>query len=112
MSGESSAAETDFAMVPAEVTDAGVYIEQVAASLLTGLASLDREISGALGTWTGAAADSFGAGWTTTKDGAANVLAALNAMGELLGVASKAVASQDTLNADNLSSLDLPKLDL
>ncbi|MEV0852888.1 WXG100 family type VII secretion target [Nocardia fluminea] len=112
MAGESSTPITDFTMVPAEVTDAGVYIEQVAASLRTGLESLDREVTGTLGTWTGAAADSFGTGWTTTKEGAATVLAALATMGELLGVAAKAVAAQDTSNAGNLSSLDLPKLNL
>ncbi|MGV9617187.1 WXG100 family type VII secretion target [Nocardia xishanensis] len=112
MSTEQDTPGTDFAIVPAEVTDAGVYVEQVATSLINGLNSLDREVASVLDNWKGAAADAFGDGWAGAKDGAATVLDALVAMGELLGVASKAIADQDISNATNVSSLDLPKLNL
>ncbi|WP_194813405.1 WXG100 family type VII secretion target [Nocardia sp. XZ_19_385] len=112
MSTESDAPGTDFAMVPSEVTDAGVYIQQVADSLITGLSSLDRDVSSVLDNWSGAAADAFGDGWTATKKGAADVLDALNAMGGLLGVASKTITDQDISNSINLSSLDLPELNM
>ncbi|MEV0771438.1 WXG100 family type VII secretion target [Nocardia salmonicida] len=108
MAGENDTSGTAFAMVPGEVTDAGVYIQQVAESLINGLGTLDREVSTALDNWSGAAAEAFGDGWTETKKGAADVLNALTAMGELLGIASKAVASQDISNSNTLSSLDLP----
>ncbi|MFD3747311.1 hypothetical protein [Nocardia sp. NPDC058633] len=45
MSIEQGSPGTDFAIVPDEVTDAGVYVEQVATSLINGLNSLDREVS-------------------------------------------------------------------
>lgn len=99
-------------MVPSEVTDAGVYIQQVADSLITGLSALDRDVSSVLGNWSGAAADAFEDGWTETKEGAANVLNALNTMGGLLGIASKTIANQDISNSVNLSSLDLPELNM
>lgn len=99
-------------MVPGEVTDAGVYIQQVAESLINGLGVLDREVSGVLDNWRGAAADSFADGWAETTKGAATVLNALASMGELLGVASKAIAGQDISNSNALSSLDLPPLNM
>jgi len=112
VSTESGTPGTDFAMVPGEVTDAGVYIQQVAESLITGLSSLDREVSSVLDIWSGAAADAFGDGWTDTKKGAADVLNALNTMGELLEFASKTIADQDISNAGDLSSIDLPELNM
>ncbi|GAA5056659.1 WXG100 family type VII secretion target [Nocardia callitridis] len=108
MSGENSTPGLDFAMVPGEVTDAGIYIEQVAESLINGLSSLDRDVASVLDNWSGAAADAFGNGWAGTKKGAADVLNALNSMGGLLGIASKTVSGQDISNSVNLSSLDLP----
>src|SRR3546814_3080738 len=50
--------------------------------------------------------------WTETKKGAADVLNALTTMGELLGIASKAVVNQDISNSNSLSSLDLPPLNM
>ncbi|WP_194824057.1 WXG100 family type VII secretion target [Nocardia sp. XZ_19_231] len=112
MSSENDTPGIVFAMVPGEVTDAGVYIQQVADSLINGLSSLDREVSSVLDNWNGAAADAFGDGWTGTKKGAADVLNALSTMGGLLGVASKTVANQDISNSISLSSLDLPELNM
>ncbi|MFB8278728.1 WXG100 family type VII secretion target [Nocardia colli] len=103
---------TDFAMVPAEVTDAGTYVQQVASSLNTGLSSLDRDISSLLDGWSGAAADAFRDGWTTTRKGAADVLEALDTMGGLLGAASKTITDRDASNSATLSSLDLPGLNI
>jgi WXG100 family type VII secretion target len=99
-------------MVPDEVTDAGAYIQQVAESLINGLSTLDREVSTVLNNWSGAAAEAFSDGWTETTKGATDVLNALTTMGELLRIASKAVASQDISNSDALSSLDLPQLNM
>lgn len=99
-------------MVPAEVSDAGVYIQQVAESLINGLGTLDREVSAVLDNWSGSAAEAFEAGWTETKKGATDVLNALTTMGELLGTASKAIVGQDISNSDDLSSLDLPQLNM
>ncbi|WP_280338712.1 WXG100 family type VII secretion target [Nocardia neocaledoniensis] len=112
MAGENETPGAAFAMVPDDVTDAGVYIQQVAESLINGLGTLDREVSTALDSWTGAAAEAFGDGWTETKKGAADVLNALTTMGELLGIASKAVASQDISNSETFSALDLPQLNM
>lgn len=112
VASEKDMAATVFAMVPAEVTDAGNYVRQVAESLINGLDSLDREVTGVLDHWTGSAAQAFGEGWTETKNGAAGVLNALRTMGELLDDASKAIVGQDISDSDTLSSLDLPGLNL
>ncbi|GGK67648.1 hypothetical protein GCM10011591_44750 [Nocardia camponoti] len=98
--------------MPDDVTDAGAYVQQVAESLINGLNSLDREITGVLSNWTGGAATAFSGGWSETKEGAATVLNALATMAELLGATSKAFVSQDTVNAAGLSSLNLPKLNI
>ncbi|WP_170112158.1 WXG100 family type VII secretion target [Nocardia fluminea] len=112
MSTGEDAPGTNFAIVPDEVTDAGAYVEQVASSLISGLNSLDREVSSVLGNWKGSAADAFGEGWTVAKEGAATVLDALEAMGGLLGVASKTIAGRDISNATTFNSLDLPDLNM
>lgn len=98
--------------MPGEVTDAGVYIQQIAESLINALGTLDREVFTVLDNWSGAAAEAFEDGWTETKKGAADVLNALTTMGELLGIASKAVVGQDISNSGTLSSLDLPQLNM
>ncbi|MFC9435673.1 WXG100 family type VII secretion target [Nocardia sp. NPDC057030] len=103
---------TDFTLVPDEVTDAGQYVQQVAESLINGLTSLDRDIAALLSQWRGTSADSFGAGWTETKQGADTVLDALTEMAELLGVTSKTLDDQDQVRATTTrefaGSLDLP----
>ncbi|MFC9472543.1 WXG100 family type VII secretion target [Nocardia sp. NPDC056952] len=112
MSTEQGSPGTDFVIVPDEVTDAGVYVEQVATSLINGLNSLDREVSSVLDNWKGSAADAYGEGWAVAKEGAATVLDALEAMGGLLGVASKTIAGRDISNATSFNSLDLPEMNM
>lgn len=114
MTDQSGSPLNDFALVPDEVTDAGRYVQQVAESLINGLTSLETDIAALLSNWRGTSADSFGAGWTETKQGADIVLDALAEMAELLGVTSKTLDDQDQVRADTLleftGSLDLPEL--
>ncbi|GAA5068430.1 hypothetical protein GCM10023318_58740 [Nocardia callitridis] len=95
-------------MVPAEVTDAGKFVQMTADSLVDGLRSLDTDITTLLESWTGGSADAYRLGWDEARHGAAEVLGSLTAMAELLGVASKAVEDQDRTRAQTTSSLDLP----
>ncbi|MEU1999080.1 WXG100 family type VII secretion target [Nocardia gamkensis] len=105
---ESASAATDFAVVPAEVTDAGRFVQLTAESLVNGLQSLDTDVNGLLESWKGTSADAYRAGWDETKHGADTVLAALAKMAELLGVTSRALEDQDKVRARTTSSLDLP----
>ncbi|MGY2033382.1 WXG100 family type VII secretion target [Nocardia abscessus] len=114
MTGQPDSTTNVFALVPDEVTDAGRYVQQVAESLINGLTSLDTDIAALLSNWQGTSADSFGAGWTETKQGADTILDALADMAELLGVTSKILDDQDRARAGTTvtltGSLDLPEL--
>ncbi|MFE3545541.1 WXG100 family type VII secretion target [Nocardia sp. NPDC059177] len=107
-------AGADFAVVPAEVTDAGKYVQLVAESLVNGLRSLDSDITALLETWKGYSAEMYGTAWIETKQGADEVLEALSTMARLLGVTSQTLSDQDTARAAAheplASTLDLPGL--
>ncbi|MEV6361436.1 WXG100 family type VII secretion target [Nocardia asteroides] len=105
MTAETSASADDFALVPEEVVDAGLYVQQVAESLINGLRSLDSDIVDLLNRWRGTSAESFSSGWTETKQGADLILDALSGMAELLGVVSKTLDDQDQLLATKTSTL-------
>ncbi|MEU2038969.1 WXG100 family type VII secretion target [Nocardia niwae] len=109
---DTTGAGTDFAMVPAEITDAGRYIQQAAQTLRDGIRSADAEVDGLMSTWRGTAADAYSAAWGEARQGALSILEALHGMGELLGVAVGTVVDADTARADGTtaatSSLDLP----
>ncbi|WP_454200054.1 WXG100 family type VII secretion target [Nocardia sp. Marseille-Q1738] len=98
----------EFAVVPAEVTDAGRFVQLTADSLVAGLRSLDVDINALLESWKGSSADAYRAGWEETKQGAVAVLDSLSTMAELLGVTSRVLQDQDQSRAQTTSSLDLP----
>ncbi|MFQ6329664.1 WXG100 family type VII secretion target [Nocardia sp. CWNU-33] len=94
----------DFSLVPAEVTDAGRYVQQTATALINGIRSADAEVSGLMTSWQGAAATAYLAGWEETRRGAVQILEALHDMGELLGVAVAQVVDLDQARADVTAS--------
>ncbi|MGW4768934.1 WXG100 family type VII secretion target [Nocardia sp. NPDC004278] len=59
-----------FDVVPAEVTDAGRYVQLTAEELVNGVRSLDVEITRLLDNWTGSSATAYRAGWDETRQGA------------------------------------------
>ncbi|WP_433577754.1 WXG100 family type VII secretion target [Nocardia brasiliensis] len=99
---------SEFSAVPAEVTDAGRFVQLTAESLVSGLQSVGADIEVLLESWTGTSADAYSAGWTETKHGADTVLEALSAMAEMLGVTSQALQDHDQARAEQTSSLELP----
>ncbi len=107
MSGSGEEA-TNFAVVPAEVTDAGRFVQLTAESLVNGLQSLDADVSALLNSWKGTSADACRLGWDEIKYGADTVLNALATMAELLGVTSQVLEDKDRERAQTTSSLDLP----
>ncbi|MBF6088098.1 WXG100 family type VII secretion target [Nocardia cyriacigeorgica] len=105
MAGQDGPTTGDFAMVPEEVTDAGRYVQQIADSLINGLAALDRDIAALFIHWKGTSAESFAAGWAETKQGADTILEALADMAELLGVTSRTLDDQDRVLAGTTHTL-------
>lgn len=107
---------TGFAIVPAEVSDAGKFVQQTATALVNGIRSADSEIQGLMSTWKGRASAAYLAGWEEARDGAVDVLEALETMAELLGVTAVSAAEVDDRNAADTaaigSSLDLPALNI
>lgn len=96
-----------FSVVPADVQDAGKYVQMTAEALVSGIRSGDSEINGLMSTWRGAAADSYAEGWEEAKKGALEVLDALKAMAELLGVVAVSYADVDDRSATGMGSLDM-----
>ncbi|MFD0363565.1 WXG100 family type VII secretion target [Nocardia sp. GCM10030253] len=97
-----------FDVVPAEVTDAGRYVQLTAEELVNGLRSIDADVNRLLENWTGNAATSYRSGWDETRKGAETVLEALATLAELLGVVADTHVDLDTQRAASTSSLDLP----
>lgn len=99
-----------FAVVPAEVTDAGRFVQQTAQTLIKGVRDADAEVEALMGTWRGSAADAYAAGWAETRKASLEVLDALSTMADLLGVAAVSYQDLDTARADLLrqTTLNLP----
>ncbi|MEU4411722.1 WXG100 family type VII secretion target [Nocardia salmonicida] len=97
-----------FDVVPAEVTDAGRYIQLTAEELVNGLRAIDTDVNKLLANWTGNSATSYRSGWDETRQGAETVLEALATLAELLGVVADTHVQLDTQRAVATSSLDLP----
>ncbi|MFI1459255.1 WXG100 family type VII secretion target [Nocardia carnea] len=104
---ESENQPADLQVVPAEVVDAGQYVQQTADTLVNALHSLDTDIDGLLGVWKGLSASSYQAGWQETKQGAVNVLEALAKIADLLGVNSRTYVEQDESNSQSYGSLNI-----
>ncbi|MFC6011117.1 WXG100 family type VII secretion target [Nocardia lasii] len=113
---DSQSPATTFAIVPADVSDAGKFVQQTATALVNGIRSADLEIQGLMSTWKGRASAAYLAGWDEARDGAVDVLEALETMAELLGVTAVAASDVDDRNAADTaavaSSLDLPTLNI
>lgn len=103
-----SSATSGFDVVPAEVTDAGRYVQLTAAELIEGVRSLDVDIARLLENWNGVSATAYRAAWDNTRQGAQTVLDALESLAELLGVVGTTHADLDAARAAEQSSLDLP----
>lgn len=103
---------TEFAVIPAAVTDAGKFTQDTATALRNGIRSTDSEIQALMTTWKGQAAAAYLAGWEETKKGALDVLEALAGMADALGVTAVAFTDIDDRRAADTahvtSSLNLP----
>ncbi|MFF5037457.1 WXG100 family type VII secretion target [Nocardia salmonicida] len=97
-----------FDVAPADVTDAGRYVQLTAQELATGLRAIDSDVNKLLQSWTGNSATSYRSGWDEARKGAETVLEALATLAELLGVVADTHTDLDTQRAANTSSLDLP----
>ncbi|MFR9769082.1 WXG100 family type VII secretion target [Nocardia sp. SC052] len=108
----SGAQASPFLVVPATVSDAGKYVQDTATALRNGVRMADTEVQALMTTWKGTAARAYLAGWEETKKGALDVLDALAAMAELLGVAAVGYSDIDDRRAADTahvtSSLNLP----
>ncbi len=95
--------QAPFAVIPDQVQDAGKYVQMTAEALVSGIRTTDTEVNGLMATWKGGAADAYFAGWEEAKKGALEVLDALTAMAELLGVVAVNYADVDDRAATGLN---------
>ena len=94
-----------FDVVPAEVTDAGAFVQLTAAELVSEVKLLDSDIATLLTTWRGNSANQYQQGWEEVRTGATDVLRALQAMADLLGVSASTYAGVDQGNAEGFGPL-------
>lgn len=105
MASESGTSNGVFEVVPAEVTDAGRFVQLTAEELINEVKSLDTDVTNLLTTWKGNSADHYRLGWEEVRGGATDVLEALQTMAELLGVSAAVYADMDQGNADSFGAL-------
>ena len=92
-----------FAAAPVELQVCGLMLEQLGEDLHTEMSVLRQEMDALLsGGWRGQAATGFGQGWELWLQGANDVLAALDAMGRLLGETGRDYQRTDASSADHL----------
>ncbi|WP_067807281.1 WXG100 family type VII secretion target [Nocardia beijingensis] len=101
---------TTFAVVPEHVSDAGRYVQQTAANLISGLRTAGAEVDGLMSSWRGGAATAYTGAWDETHRAALELFEALADMAELLGVVVDRTAATDTASAGTYSSLSLPPI--
>ncbi|MGV9676518.1 WXG100 family type VII secretion target [Nocardia sp. NPDC003482] len=95
-------------VVPDDVQDVGQYVYTIADTLRQALDAAAREVSTLLESdWTGDAADEFRTGWDETRDGGTQLMQALSALAEKLGVTAENYRKSDTDSATALGSLDM-----
>ncbi|MGX1810193.1 WXG100 family type VII secretion target [Nocardia sp. NPDC055321] len=105
MAPDADASGGEFQVVPSEVTDAGRYLQLTAEELITGVRSLDTDVTALLTTWKGSSADHYRHGWDEVREGATEILEALAAMADLLGVSATTYTDVDEANAGSLLNL-------
>ncbi|MFE9327750.1 type VII secretion target [Nocardia sp. NPDC052278] len=109
--GEPPASSNRLSVVPEQVRDVGKYVYELAEKLCTALDSATTDVDAvANGSWTGGLAAEFADGWSDVRDGGGQIITALAAMAEKLGVTAETYQTLDESNAStlNTSSLDLP----
>ncbi|SUB40251.1 WXG100 family type VII secretion target [Nocardia brasiliensis] len=100
--------EPVFALVPDGVQDAGRYVQQTAANLISGLRTGSAEVDGLMSSWRGTAATAYAAAWDDTHRAALAVFEAPADMAELLGMVVDRSQATDIATSATISSLDLP----
>lgn len=105
MASETGVPGGEFQVVPAEVTDAGRFVQLTAEELINGIRVLDTGVTNLLTTWKGNAADQYSLGWEEARAGAVDVLEALQLIAELLGISGTDYANMDEGNAGTFGPL-------
>lgn len=80
---------TGFTTEPWELAAAAGLTHEVGTELRSGLRRLELDVDALLAGWQGAAGRSFADGWSQWRAGASDVLAALEAMGQLLAATGR-----------------------
>lgn len=89
---------------PAELQAAGAFLDQIAEEVRGQAATLRGEVDGLLSDgWSGQAARGFARGWQEWERGAADVLAALSTMADLLGLTGRNYAGAEQASTDSAS---------
>ncbi|MUL49073.1 WXG100 family type VII secretion target [Mycobacterium sp. CBMA293] len=93
---------------PSELVAVSHELATVADGLRTGIASLDNDVSGLIGTgWTGTAASAYAGVWKEWHEGAAQVAAGLTRMSALLNDAAAHYTNTDSAGAGHISGSGL-----
>ncbi|MFD4433857.1 WXG100 family type VII secretion target [Nocardia sp. NPDC058497] len=95
-------------MVPDKVRDVGNYVYGLADTLRQALDTATREVDACVcASWTGDYANTFATGWTETRTGGLEIIAALTEMAEKLGVTADTYSQTDESTAAALGAYSL-----
>ncbi|TXH25085.1 MAG: WXG100 family type VII secretion target [Mycobacterium sp.] len=93
---------------PSELVAVSHELVTVADGLRSGIASLDNDVTGLMGTgWTGSAASAYAGVWKEWHEGAAQVVAGLTRMSGLLNDAAAQYTSTDAAGGAQISGSGL-----
>ena len=87
-----------FDVEPWEIASAAGVVREVGDELQVGLNRLELDVETLLAAWRGPAGAAFAGGWTQWQAGAADVLAALGAMAQLLDATGHGYEAAESAN--------------
>lgn len=85
--------------------DTAGFLREKATTVTGAVQQMDSRIAGMAGFWRGPAAVTFVSGWEEVRDGAKNILAALEEIADLMGEQGAEFDTLDEQLADTLSAL-------
>lgn len=87
------------------LTDTAGFLRTTAGTITGAVRQMDTQISGLDAVWSGSAASTFAAGWAEVRDGAVEVLRALEGMADLMGEAGAEFDNLDEQIGDAFTAL-------
>ncbi|WP_040793317.1 WXG100 family type VII secretion target [Nocardia paucivorans] len=87
------------------ITDTAQFLRDTATTITGAVQQMDTQVAGMDAIWRGPAASTFAAGWIEVRDGAREVLSALEGMADFMGQTGEEFDTLDEQIGDALTAL-------